>query len=545
MPNQERPNILFILTDDQGWWDVGAYGNPHIETPHLDRLASEGVRFTHFYATPVCTPTRACLLTGRYFQRTGAIDTFMGRDTMSADEITLAQVLQEAGYRTALVGKWHLGRYMRYHPNQRGFDEFFGFWQYGFINRYFDSDELFYQRERVHTTGYITDVLTDFAIEFVRSSPRPFFLYLCYNAPHSPFFAPDGYVERYLRKGLPLREAQIYGMVSSIDENVGRLLQALDEEGLTGNTLVFFMGDNGGVSGYWRGGLRGNKGLVYEGGIRVPFFVRWPGSFPAGAVVGAMAHCIDLFPTLCDLLGLPLPQDRPLDGKSILPLLQKGEGPSPHEALFFQWTRVRPDPDKNWAIRQGRYKLVNGELYDLETDPGERQNLASQYPDLVRALRARFEAWFQEVTAGQTYERVPIEVGREDENPVEIDVTWGEAVGKKVTPRYERYIRDRVENWTEPNDAVRWRIEVVRGGDYEVSLAYGCPPTDAGSTFRVEVGEAWLEGTVEPTPGWEMFQERVVGRLRLTPGVGDLTIRPLRLKGRELMRLHKIWLRRL
>lgn len=564
-PARSRPNVILILSDDQGWFDVGVNGNPHIETPVLDRIANEGVRFTRFYCSPVCTPTRASLMTGRHYQRTGAIDTYMGRDTMSASEITLGQVFQSQGYRTGLVGKWHLGRYMKYHPNERGFDEFFGFWQYGFINRYDDSDELFHNKRPVITTGYVTDVFTDQAIAFVeRNRSNPFFLYLAYNVCHSPYLVPDRYIERYLKKGLPLAEARIYGMITSMDENIGRLLQAVEGAGIAGNTVILFMTDNGGVSRYFKAGLRGNKGSVYEGGIRAPFFVRWPGEFPRGAVVPAPAQHIDVFPTLCELIGAPLPSGRKLDGTSILPLIRNGGGESPHDYLFHQWNRVRPlldpapepaaaaPPDRkafrpNWAVHSRRgFKLIStGELFDLEKDPGEKNDIAKQHPEIVRELRAQFEKFFADVTGGQDYRRVPIEVGREDENPVEIDLAWGEPVGKKVRPTFRHYNRDTIDHWSEVTDSVRWGIDVVRPGRYEVTLVYGCAPADGGSRYRVTVGESRIEGTVQATAGREVFRPFVAGRFDLAGGPAVFEMKPLAIKGRELMALHKIWLRRI
>jgi arylsulfatase A len=556
---QERgrpPNIILILTDDQGWFDVGVHGNPHIRTPVLDRIASEGVRFDHFYASPVCTPTRASLMTGRHYQRTGAIDTYMGRDTLRADEVTLGQVFQKRGYRTALIGKWHLGRYMKYHPNRRGFDEFFGFWQYGFINRYDDSDELFHNKQPVTITGYITDLLTDQAISFVERSRRdPFFLYLAYNAPHSPYLVPDSFIEPYLKKGLPLAEARIYGMITCVDGNVGRLLEALGRLALNENTVVIFMTDNGGVSRYFKAGLRGNKASVWEGGVRVPFFVRWPGSFPAGAVVEAMAQHIDVLPTLCELAGVPLPEGRQIDGRSLLRLIREGRGESPHEFLFHQWNRVRPvltsvPGDRqlaaNWAVRDRRgFKLVSsGELFELTEDPGESRNVASGHPEVAGRLRWEFEKFFTGVTASQDYRRVPIQAGREDENPVEIDLTWGDPVGRKVRPTPRHYNRDTIDDWSEVGDSVRWRIEVVRGGRYEVTLEYGCRPEDAGSRLGIWVGGSQIEHRVEATAGRDVFRAVAVGVLKLAPGEATLEMKPVAIVGREVMALHKIWLKR-
>ncbi len=237
----ERPNVVLVLTDDQGWWDMGAHGNPVIRMPNMDRQAAEGVEFTSFYASPVCTPTRAALLTGRHYQRTGAVDTYMGRDTLSSEEVTLGEVFQRAGYRTGIFGEWHLGGYMKYHPNHRGFQAFFGFWQYGFIHHYQDPAELFHNGNPVATSGYITDILTDRAIDFLQApGERPFSLHLPYNAPHSPYLVPDEEIEPYLAAGLPLREARIYGMITRIDRNLGRLLQAIDDADLREKTIVIF-----------------------------------------------------------------------------------------------------------------------------------------------------------------------------------------------------------------------------------------------------------------------------------------------------------------
>jgi arylsulfatase A len=540
------PNVILIITDDQGWAEVGVHGNRDIETPNLDRLAAEGVRFARFYAEPVCTPTRAELMTGRYYQRTGAVDTFMGRDTLDAREVTLAERLRRAGYATGLIGKWHLGRYMRYHPTRRGFDDFFGFWQYGFINHYFDSEELFRGREPVKTTGYVTDVLTDAAIDFVRAHrDGPFFLDLAYNAPHDPHLAPDPLIEMYLGKGLPLRDARIYGMITSLDRNIGRLLGEVDALGLRGRTVVLFLSDNGGVSDRYKAGLRGKKGSVHEGGIRVPLFVRWPGHAPAGSVVEARAEVVDLFPTICELAVAAPPDDRTIDGRSLVPLIEGRGGPALREHLFRQWTRVRPDADRNWAASDGRYKLVDGELFDLEADPGETTDLAARHPEIVRRLRSAFERWFADVTAGRDYGRVPIEVGRDDEDPVELDVTWAEAVGRKLRPTHRRYNRDAVLGWSEPGDSVRWGVDVVRAGRYEVVLDYGCRDADAGSRFRVAAAGASLDGMVEGSGGRDVFRPRDVGAIALPAGRASFEIHPLRIVGEELMTLHKVWLRKL
>jgi arylsulfatase A len=407
---------------------------------------------------------------------------------------------------------------------------------------------------RIHTTGYITDVLTDRAISFIEANKsKPFFLYLPYNAPHSPYLVPDRYITPYLERGLPLGEARIYGMITSVDENVGRILKHLESAGLADNTVVIFMTDNGGVSRHFKAGLRANKGTVYEGGVRVPFIARWPKQFASGAVVHAVAQHIDVLPTLCAVAGAPLPPNRKVDGSNFLELLRKGSGASAHRYVYHQWNRGHPvledvtsDPElkANWAIRDaGGFKLHhNGELYDLAADPGEAKNIATQHPGKVRELRNEFARWFADVT-NRKYGRVPIEIGRGDENPVEVDLTWGDATGK-VTPQYRHYNRDTIDNWTELKDSVSWKIDVTHAGEYELILSYGCGPGQENSRLQIAIGGASAEYTFKPTGGKTVFAARTAGRLQLSQGQGLLTMQPAAIPGREMATIHKIWLRR-
>ncbi len=569
-----KPNIILILTDDQGWWDLGVNGNSIIETPNVDRLAREGVRFTHFYVSPVCTPTRASLLTGRHYQRTGAIDSALDREPMRSDEVTLGQVFQRNGYRTALIGKWHVGRYMKYHPNNRGFDEFFGFWQYGFINHYFDSEELFHNKEHVKTSGYITDILTDQALAFVKEGPgrRPFLLYLAYNAPHVPHLVPDSYIQKYLDKKVPFSAARIYGMVSSLDENIARLLKTVDEARLREQTIVIFMSDNGGISRYFRAGLRGGKGSVYEGGVRVPFIARWPGQFPEGVVVDAEAQHIDVLPTLCELAGIPAPGQAKLDGRSIASLLRHGAGDSPHRYMFHQWHREygpRTGPDRRAILDvQTGLKLVNRhpedlsldidepksqssnssvhyELFDIRKDPEESRDISAEYPDVVTKLRKQYEQWYADVSTGRYKSSVPIEAGRADENPVELSLLWGYPVGKKLHFTYRHYLGDTFENWSELTDYVTWKIEVTQSGRYEVILEYACVPENAGSKLVIKAGQTEVEHVVQPTAGSGVFRRVNAGVLSLAKEQVSFEIRPVSIVGRELLILHGVCLKHL
>jgi hypothetical protein len=343
-------------------------------------------------------------------------------------------------------------------------------------------------------------------------------------------------------------------MLTSIDENVGRVVSSVDAAGIADNTVILYMSDNGGVSSFHKCGLRGNKGTCFEGGTRVPFIARWPGRFPAGAVVDAPAQHIDLFPTLCEITGTALPGGLKLDGASIGPLLRSGRGESPHRYICSQWNRVRPvletvaghdEMRASWSIRDREdLKLhSSGQLFDLRVDPGEQTNVALKHPEKVYELRREFERWFAEVTS-KKYSRVPIEIGRADENPVEIDVTWGDAAGK-VQPQYRHYNRDTIDNWVDANDTVRWTVDVIAPGEYELLLAYGCEPGQGGSRARFQIGDAAVEYTFVETPGRMVFAQRTAGRLRLGRGLATLEVKATHIAGKELAAIHKIWLRRL
>src|SRR5262245_53285222 len=315
-----RPNVLLILTDDQGYGDFSRHGNPHLQTPELDRFSEGAVRFERFFVSPLCAPTRAALLTGRYSQRTGVWGVTHSKEAMRPEEVTLAEALRAAGYRTGCFGKWHNGEQYPYTPGGQGFDEFFGFHN-GHWNNYFDA-ELLRGTKFEKTRGYITDVLTDEALRFLdKNRSNPFFCYVAYTAPHSPFQVPDKYFNTYKKKGLDDTLACVYGMCANIDDNVGRLLSKLDQLKLRDNTIVLFLTDNGANTDRYNAGMRGRKGSVHEGGSRVPLFVQWPGHLKARVVQEIAAH-IDLYPTLLDLCGVTAPKGPPVDGVSLRPLLE-------------------------------------------------------------------------------------------------------------------------------------------------------------------------------------------------------------------------------
>ncbi|MFP4055397.1 MAG: sulfatase-like hydrolase/transferase [Candidatus Brocadiia bacterium] len=449
------PNIVLILADDMGYGDIGAFGNPRVQTPVLDALATESVALAqHYSGSPVCAPARAALLTGRYPHRTGAIDTLEGRglDRLALREATLADLLRAAGYATGLVGKWHLGALdPRYHPNARGFDEFCGF--RGGWHDYW-AWFLDYNGTVRHSDGrYLTDVFTDEAVGFIeRHRDERFFLHVTYNAPHFPLQVPDEELEPFAgMEDLTEGVRRIYAMNRRMDRGVGRILEALDAHGIAENTLVAFTSDNGPQFG-GRGQMRtdrynalfnGCKGNVYEGGIRVPAIVRWPAGLDGGRASGAFVHFTDWLPTLLGVAGAALPTQRPLDGHDVLPVL-RGEPPAEPPRRFWQWNRYTPVPHCNAAARDGPWKLLyvpipqamripqeDGDvdrrlkyepetitevcrdaeperdlpqprdpmLFHLGDDPTEQHDLAAREPQRVARMERQLEAWFESVEA--------------------------------------------------------------------------------------------------------------------------------------------------
>ena len=560
----EKPNILFILTDDQGWWDVGMRGNNDIDTPVMDRLSREGVDFARFYAAPVCAPTRAGLMTGRYCFRTGLYNTRFGGDTLGLGEVTIAEMLKKAGYRTGCFGKWHLGKYAPYQPHNRGFDEFLGHY-HGHIDEYDYPDQIVHNGKPVEARRYVTDLFTDAAIEFIETSRgQPWFCYVPLNAPHSPWVVgtshdgqPRGdlHINKYLERGLELREARIYAMIDIIDQNLGRLLEKLDELKLTDNTVVLFMTDNGGVSRHYKAGLKSGKGSIYEGGVRVPLFVRWPGHFPAGGRVEAQCSHVDLFPTFCNLAGVPLPDDRKIDGKSLLPLLRAGTGQRHHEYVYHAWDRYFPNPNNRWSISDQQWKLAcqvgtgkqatekNWQLYDLQSDLSEKTNLINKHPEIVRRLRAEFLRWFDDVTEGVKYRPVPIPVGHPDEPLVEIQPSWAKWHGDNIEYVFRGYDWDTIEGWKEPGEHATWALDVLRGGQYELAISYG-RSARGGGTLKVSVsGDQSIECSPPPTPTADVFERLDLGMLTLGEGPTILKAEVVKAQGTELMRLNRIFLR--
>ncbi len=480
-PTARRPNIVLVLTDDQGYGDMGCHGNPDIKTPNVDRLHAQSIRFTRFHASPVCSPTRSSLMTGRYNYRTGVVDTYQGRSMMHPEEVTLAEALAAQAYRTGIFGKWHLGDNYPLRAMDQGFQECLVHKGGGLCqpseprnNSYFDP-LLKHNGEDVQGKGYCSDIFTQAALDYIeKNAANPFFVYLAFNAPHDPLIVEDRYSAPYLAKGLPEKTAKFYGMIANMDENVGKVLDALERLKLTENTIVIFMTDNGsaipeGVNRF-NAGMRGKKGSVYEGGIRVPYFIRWPERFTKPQDVDRIAAHIDLFPTLLAACGVPVPAGVQLDGTSLLPLMENPARGWPDRTLFFQWHRGdEPKPYTNCAVLTQKYKLVDGkELYDLEQDPGEEKDIAAEHPDIVTFLRERYDVWFREVGAARGYAPPRIHLGTPHENPVTLTrQDWRGA-----------------ESWHDGN-AGYWEVHVANDGAYEITAEFPASDTPRETCFRL------------------------------------------------------------
>jgi len=494
---KEYPNILLIITDDQGWGDLGINGNQFVKTPVLDQLSGNSVNFKHFYVSPVCAPTRASLLTGRYHLRTGTTWVTHRKEVMRSEEVTLAEILKSAGYTTGIFGKWHNGAQFPHNPQAQGFDEFFGFCA-GHWNNYFNTT-LEHNDRMVPTQGYITDVLTNKAIEFIgKNKDQPFFCYLPYNAPHSPFQVPDKYFDKYKALGLEDKNAAVYGMCENIDENIGKILNVLDSLSLRENTIVLFLTDNGPNGKRYNGGMKGIKGSVDEGGIRVPLFIRWPGKLQEGMVVDQIASHIDILPTVLELIDVPHPDSLVLDGLSLLPLLNNEQIPWPARNIYtHQVNRVfKMTPG---SVRTDRHRMIYLEsgvsLFDLIDDPGQIKDIAAEDSQITESLRLDYESWFKEVT-NHRIAPPPIQLGHLESPVVKLPAPEAKLFGNLQFKGGMGWANDYIINWKDPGDYALWEVEAVSDGEYEFSLQYTCTEDFVNSIVNVQMGSQSLSSSV-------------------------------------------------
>ena len=485
----ERPNVILVLIDDQGYGDLSCHGNPVLNTPNLDRLHAESIRLTDFHVAPMCTPTRGQLMTGVDCLRNGAMNVSSGRTLLRGELPTMADLFAEGGYLTGHFGKWHLGDNYPYRPQDRGFQESIWFpsshipsaadyWN----NDYFD-DVYQHNGRREPFKGYCSDVFFSEAMRWMRGCAErqePFFCYIPLNAAHSPLFVPDEYREPY-REQRP-NPASFFGMIANIDENMGKLDEFLRDRGLRENTILVFMTDNGGTVGVnvFNAGMRGRKIDLYDGGHRVPCFLRWPaGNLRPAADVGELTHCQDILPTFVDLCGLKVPAGTKFDGVSLASQLRGQTERLPDRMLVVQFSRMNhPQPEKGDAcVMWGRWRLIQDkELYDVQVDPGQKRNVLADHPEVTAKMRAHYDGWWAGV-APRVNEFSPIHIGSDRENPTMLSPCDWQDVFLDQGAQIRRGDR---------KNGI-WNLAVEHEGEYEFSLRRW--PTEAAAPIVSGVPE--------------------------------------------------------
>jgi arylsulfatase A-like enzyme len=524
---KSRPNVVLILTDDQGWGDLSLHGNQWVETPTLDGLARGGEQFTNCYVSPLCAPSRAGILTGRYPLRTGVISVSKGLEIMETEETTLAELFKANGYTTGIFGKWHNGQHYPHRPNDQGFDEFLGFCA-GHLSNYFDAN-LDHNGKPLKTNGFITDVLTDAAMQFIASNKqKPFFCYIPYNAPHSPHQVPDKYFDKYKAKGLDNELASIYGMVDNLDENVGKLLTYLKKENLEENTIIIFLSDNGPNGNRYNGDMKGIKGSVHEGGVRVPFFISWKNHIPSGKIISTPIAHIDLYPTLMGLCQLSPVPGKSLDGISISASILQGKETVSRDRNIFTHVNFMESPvtSNSGGFRNNQYRFVfeknRSQLYDLIQDPGEKKDLSQRLSEQTGKYLADYTKWFSETTSNLIPER---SITLSDKGAV-LPVTDAVLSAGIKFKEGHGWAHDWVEKWDSTQDSIWWTIDCKKSGKYIVDMDYLCKQPDAGSNIECRIGSIKEESIIpafyssqllspDRVPRKEAYEMSTWGSLRL------------------------------
>lgn len=565
---RSHPNIVVILADDQGWGDVSHNGNTNLQTPNIDSLVREGVRFNRFYVGAVCAPTRAAFLTGRYHARTGTTGVSKGEERFNSDEFTIAQVFKAAGYATGAFGKWHNGTQYPNHPNAKGFEEYYGFTS-GHWGHYF-SPMLDHNGTFVKGNGYITDDLTDKALAFIEKqvhNKKPFFTYIPYCTPHSPMQVPDRFWDRFADKKLEMHNREpekeqpdhlraALAMCENVDWNVGRVLQKLNSLGIADDTIVIYFSDNGPNGFRWNGDMKGKKGSLDEGGVRSPFVIRWTGHLPAGRQVNQIAGAIDLLPTLTDLAGIARPEPKPIDGVSLKPLMMGSAATWP-DRMIFSSMRQRV------SVRTDQYRLSQkGQLYDMLQDPGQRKDIAKQKPEVTTKLKQAVADWKKSVWPnGFSKATRPFLIGYggapTTQLPARDAISHGDIKRSSRHPNCSYFY-----HWISTEDSITWDAAVVEGGTYEAVLYYTCPQADVGSTVELSFNGSKIQGKITqahdpPLQGAAQdrakrseslvkdFQPMVLGKIKLSQGTGLLTLRALEIPGSQVMDFRLLILRRI
>lgn len=569
-----RPNVVIFLADDAGWGDYGHSGNDQVKTPNIDSIATGGVSLDRFYVCPVCSPTRAEFLTGRYHPRGGVRGVSTGQERLNLDEKTIADAFKASGYATGAFGKWHNGTQWPYHPMARGFDEYFGH-SSGHWGEYFDAP-LEENGRMIRTKGYIVDVCTDRAINFIdRNKDRPFLCYVPFTTPHSPWAAPASnwavFKDKVIRQTATNPKEEVLdqtrcalAMLENQDANVGRVLKKLEDYNLTNNTLVLYFSDNGPNTARWTGGMKGKKGTTNEGGVRSVCYLRWPGKLPAGHSVSQIAGAIDLLPTIASLINISRIGNKPLDGKDLSPLLLRAPTANewPDRMIFSTW-------GLSTSVRTQRYRLDdNGKLFDMLDDPGQTMPINEREPAIAAKLIKEIADWRAEMfpeapsetrgkRSGNEVDPRPIPVGYSVFPITMLPARDGEPRGgvkrSSSAPNCSYFV-----NWTSQDDRLVWLLDVNTTGRYSVSIDYTCPASDVGSSIELAFRQSKLSGKV--TPAWDPplytnqdtlprppaesqmkdFHSLNLGEMRLEAGQGELVVRATNIPRKSVMDLRRI-----
>ena len=554
LENKNKPNIILIVTDDQGWGDLGVNGNSKIETPNIDKLASEGAQFKRFYVSPVCSPTRAEILTGRYHPRGGVYATSQGGERLDLDERTIAESFKSENYNTVAYGKWHNGSQPPYHPNNRGFDEFYGFCS-GHWGNYF-SPMLERNGEVVKGDGFIIDDLTNNAIAYIKEKKDdPFFVYLAFNTPHSPMQVPDKWwdrykdisphTHRYATEEKIDKTRAAYSLCENIDWNVGRIVDQLDNLKLLENTIIVYMSDNGPNGWRWNDGLKGNKGHTDEGGVRSPFIMYWKDKIKPQKI-DEVAGAIDILPTLADLSEIPISENKPLDGLSLKPLLLNQQHLWHDRYIFSHW-------NGNVSLRNQHYMLdKDNQLYDLIKDPGQH-NAIEQSSDSVLSefIKAKSE-WTNSVLFELDRNRKEIfPVGFEGSKTTQLPARDGKSHG--TIRRSNKWPNSSYfTHWTSESDSISWDCNVLTKGKYKATVYYTCAESAIGSVLSLNQGKnkvmaRILESHDPPFDGVEFdrfprqesfekdFKPLEMGLMNLDEGLQSISLKASVIKGPQFI----------
>lgn len=578
------PNVVVLLADDSGWGDYSINGNTNLKTPNIDSLAKAGASFDRFFVCALCAPTRAEFLTGRYHSRGGVLGVSTGQERLNTDVKTVADHFLKAGYSTGAFGKWHNGSQWPYHPNARGFQQYVGYTS-GHWGEYFDPP-LEHNGQMFRAKGFIVDVLVGKAVEFIETNKdRPFFCFVPLTTPHSPFSVPDEHWNKFKDSPVSLRGMDgdledlavtrtVLAMMDNIDMNVGRLLRRLDELQLSENTIVVYFSDNGPNSSRWNGGMKGKKGVTDEGGVRSVCYVRWPKKIAAGSKITRIAGAIDLMPTLTALAGVPHEDAKPLDGWDFSPLLLGGEWKRGDRQLMnYNGGRL--------SVRTQTHRLdAAGGLFDMVADPNQTKNIAMEAPEVAARLADAGSKWHEEVfgkpyvasaaapgkgngkgkakAAAKPMDDRPYPVGYTEFPVTMLPARDGEPHGgiqrSSGAPNCSYFV-----NWKTKEDSMTWDIDVHTAGEYEVSIDYACPESDAGATVELSFGEAKITSRV--TPGWyprllddqdraprkgesymRDFKSLSLGTIKLVSGRGVLKLRAVDIPGETVMEVRRVTL---